>query len=535
MSNRKIIVGGSVILAVVLGLLLLQGEPTPARRTGHRLVQGNPELPLGLAEPITPETGEPQPPPILVPHEELQEQDALVPLQDLVQAPEDFAEKLFTCHNLALPVPIEWRAENPGSESKLFSQDASLLARYRLTLQCRLPDLRVLPVHAFFAAQLIDALPAIGPGTQLTLRFTKLDPAGNLLARYVQVTAHPQLPREGPPLLDALLHPDQHVDAEVQCQHAGLPQLLTTLDPEVKRIFAAIALPEAGTTAVQGTFAQLHCLDALGMELPVIVHFTAKQTPRLLQIVDQTRLQVRLRGNARSQLLATFERLEQGGLPSSPLDLRRIVLDPEHARGRTLPCTSLGLPLAQTLEAGDPPQVDDRKTWLVCGQMDAPPVQVMLFFQPGQKAEMLAIQRGTELQLQVLGVQGEQIQAVLTQVTARGTEAAERKEDLRRFALHPQELLETKVHCTQTRAAERMATGAPQTARRLFHRPVEEQPMRLWCQDPLRPFDGQLFQVFFANADERKHANLQAGAQVELQFVGLADMTPVAGYVAPIQ
>ena len=549
LSSRGAILVGLAALAAVL-LLIVAQEPPVRAPDPRKAKPGKPvavagaarqSAPAPLPAAVTAVDAAPAVPLASIVHVQMlpSETPAEVTLADVLATPGELRGRLFSCRNTSDSLPIEWQPATPGVEAKdpvarQLSQIGQNFAHFRLSLACRTADLHTVPVHVYFDAATLPALPVIGRDTEVTLQLLGTGPAGDLLARYIHVSQHPRiaslLSKDLPDLLGALLAPADVANRRIACVSMGPAQLLsaTRLDPE--------SLARLGSLPAH-TYASLACMDQRGVEVPILAAFSPERAIDVLGIARGTQLGLRLKGAANNRLLAIHEAISQGAVPVAADDLRRVLLQPAANAGQLRTCTSQGLPMPQALEPGD--RVEDahgkfanRKAWLVCAQPSGPPVHVSLLFRDGSQEQLLAIARGTSLEVQVLGAAGDRVAAVFERVLAHPSEPGATARDLRRFVLLDKQLRGTNLRCKLARDPETAGVpGETRPAAKLFASKVADQPSLLDCVDALRPFDGQRFEVYFADENARKSAALRAGAVVELKFAGVVDATPVAGFV----
>ena len=465
-------------------------------------------------------------------------------IDEVAAAPDQLRGHLFECRNTLDALPFAWRVGRKDSGTD--RTDALLgpqthAAPYRLTLSCQAADLRLFGVVTYFDDAVVDALPAIGRDTVVTLQFLGLAAAGQLVARYVRVDALPQqLGRADdnrPDWLDALLHPAAAIGHVQRCSVATTPRLLdaAALDSAT----AAAALPLSHTEPTVQTWAALTCADRRNVAVPVLLQLDLRRQAELLQLAPGVVVQTTVVAVAANRVVVRYEGLLQGGERAESADLRHVLLAAQAARGTTIHCVSMGLPSAQTLASDDEnaslldlAALAPRQAWVVCAQAPRPPVHVALYFRPGEQNQLLAIGRGTQLALTVLGVRSDTILAVLAKVEAHPTDIAGRDDDLRRFALLTEKLVGQKLHCQLGQELQAPAPGqVPRRAEKLFAYPVSPFAKLARCTDTLHPFDGEPFVLFWPAGHSAKDALPHPGAVLQLQLAGMVNNVPVAGVV----
>lgn len=493
-----------------------------------------------------------------IPHEHLPagEVEATAAIGDLLAGPDAFKGRLFRCDNTVEPLPVLWAPVRPAGAtpgpppsdaSGLLDSDA--LARHRLTLFCKTEELATVAVQVYFGTETSAAVLQIGKQSHVALRLLGLGPAGQLLARYVALTAHPRpapvADPDRPDWLGTLVSPAAWVHHAVRCTAAGAPLVRPDKDVEAPATAALIALAAANTATdgeaaarVPGVLAELSCADARGLDVPVLAWFSTTAMEDALRIGAGTRVDVEVLGAADNRVVGVFAGLGTGAMPVQAGDLRRIWLRPESSLGREVECVSLGLPLAQTVDTLDADDallqataVSRRKTWLACAQRPLPPVHMSLYFKMGAEQELLSLGRGTRVAAKVLGVRGGRILASYIRVVSAPTKVAERAQDLRRFALLPEAMVGKRLSCSLLRDLERASREMlPETARSLSKYSTPGQAWLATCGDALRPYEGQRFAVYWPGL--RRIDAPRAGTQIDLRFDGLANDVPVADYIA---
>jgi len=548
-SSRAVIVAGLAALVVVLLVVLhdaphvpMQNPPLAPQASSTNLAVDRPLLPV----PPTSTTAQAEQPAWVqtiahVPMEQGASTQA-VELGEVLTTPSESRGRLFTCRNGVDALPIAWQPAPAGAQqadalAQLLGQIGKTFAPYRLSLSCRAADLRAVPVQVYFDAQTLAALPFIGRDTDVTLQFLGTSPQGVLLARYIHVQARPvvaSLSRDLPDLLAAMLAPEEFADQRVTCLSRGAAQMVlpAMVDAQSRSRLGADASP---------SFALLRCTDRRDIAVPILAAWPATRATDLLRVIDGTRLRLRLRGLAGNRLLATCEAIAAGGVEPAQDDLRLALLQPQAHEGRLFACTSLGIPLAQSIEPGEPTtaphvagKLANRKTWLTCELPSGPPLGLTVFFREGNQEQLLDIVRATRVELRLLGGTANGFHVLFERVLAAPTPPSARATDLRRFVLLDELLRGQHVTC-KLEFEPRMVgePGAPRPGARLFATKMAAAPLDVACSDPLRPYGGQRFEVYFADEATRKHANLQPGSVVTLAFAGVAENTPVAGFVAP--
>ncbi len=508
----------------------------------------------------------------------------LLRLSELSSQPEAHVGERFGCRNLVAPLPQRWQAERDGL-TRLLARSGLRLAPHRLTLVCEGADLKVVLVHAFAHIDRADLLRAARRESLLEMRVLGSGPTGVLLAEVESVVeVGAPLDPTLPDLAEALLDSDTAAGRVIACRSEGAATILVPERmPEAARAWLqrvsdatrmassaapAPAAPQPGAAPAAGTpptadaaaggpvdFAvvEVRCMDRAGAAVPALLRAPQRRGQQWLQVRAGTVLSVQLDGAADDRLLGQLLGITSGAAPAvrDPLRLaliagasdsegvaRRVAANEELAR-----CTSLGLPLPEVLDDDGVGIVDPHaqrraplRTWLVCGGPGLPPTHVSLYFQERDAERLLEIGRGTTLSLRLFGSDGQRVFAELAQIVEGALDARSQATDLRRFVVERRRLQGNDFTCAVGRVEPLRSTpgvsrpGARLIAIKRASAGVDATPLRVECLDTLRPFDGQAFEVYFANAEERVRAPLRVGAKLQLRFVGVRQNQPIAIY-----
>ena len=505
-ASRKAILIGVFGLIGVMAAIALQDEvpkATPASRGSGPAVAG--AQPTAAAPSAAPAAGQlavaDLPQATLSADQDREPMD----LKEALAALPDHRGRLVRCRNTIESLPAATPTEGDGAAKSWSGR--SLTGPY-LPLYCHAAGANV-RVHVRFESGTLAALPSIGRHTTVLLQLLGRNASGVVATRFIRVLARPRtanLASRGlPDLLGALIAATPQ--GRVDCQSAGAPELITPQAPKegspAKVILAVVA-----------------CGDRRDLDVPILVRFAKTKALELLRVGRGTTLRLVLDGRAHGQLLAEFVALVAGAVPAEAGDLRAVLLQPETHTGTLVRCQSMGLPQPQAMASRDahltlPAGVElaDRKAWLVCRHPAAPAVHLNLLFRAGHKHHLLAIGRGTDVHVKVLGVSGDRIDALFESVVGHPVAAATQTRDLRRLGLLTERLVGTSLDCTLVHDLDEAAA---------------DRPPRVHCRDELRPGVGQAVALQGRDAPGLVALKLPAGAVMGLKLAGFANNLPVA-------
>lgn len=508
-ASRNVVIIGAAGLLVVLLLIASQDEgpvgpptaPAPASVAGDGQAAGGP---VARATKSVQETGSDLPQAGLTEGQDREPADLLAALADLAQ----HRGRLVRCRNTIESLPAFAEADAPGKAGGLPI----------LPIYCG-SEGRGVRIHLHFERETLAALPAIGRDSEILLQLLERDAAGVVGGRFIQILGRPRLSDPavaGLPDLLGLWIADQPA-GEIVCHSADAPALVAAGAP--------------GQASAHGpALALVSCRDRRDVFVPILLQFSADQGLALLDVGRATTLRVVLSGRVRGQLVGAWGGILGGAMPAVAGDLRAVLLQPEAHLGELMRCRSMGVPLPLSLAPSDGEvalpagaRLADRKTWLVCRHPTAPPVHINLLFRAEDKHQLLAIGRGTDVQVKALAVAGDRIHGLFEAVLARPVAAATQIRDLRRLGLQTEAFLGKSVTCTLLHAIDRAAAG---------ELPVSSGPVRaaggqlIQCDDALRPGVGQ--EVALGGVDASAALKLPAGARVRLTLTGFSNNVPVA-------
>ena len=168
------------------------------------------------------------------------------------------------------------------------AKGSAAMSRFRLNLACSTQDLRTHSVHVTFDHAAQAALVAIGDHADVVLQLLGVDAAGNLVARYLRVTARPRqavaVGPDSPDLLAALVAVQALPPQPITCLSTDVPHLVQPSTVESAAVALAIDASAAasGDGAAGPAWALAHCRDRRGVAVPLLLYAPASRAETLL-------------------------------------------------------------------------------------------------------------------------------------------------------------------------------------------------------------------------------------------------------------
>ena len=448
---------------------------------------------------------------------------------------EKYKGKTVRCKSLLAPMPMQVRDFGEGGPASLIGIE---LADRWTSVFCRThgEGLDSVPVQIYFAKGEKGNLLHIGRESVLNVEIRGTF-ANQVVARFRGLSDSPTdsafANADAPDLLSVLLWPERYTDKVFDCtsKMAVTPQEVAGYD---KAAVDAIGVEVAPRKAV------VHCDDMRGVTVSALIFFATGGERAVLEIGSGTVVRFKQRGFFNNQLVGLFEKVVSGAVKSEAGigDMKRILIDPKPAIGKSLTCETLVAPQPAPIRAVEQEEValikdkiEDMKTSLMCRQASGGSVGASVYFPAGKLDELLKIGSETKVKLQVWGVRSNRIVTLFQAVESGGIGATE-PGDMRAVALRPGRFQGKAVDCQvvlKPYVGEVAYLGDDKQA--LFGKmKLAKRHSVVTCKDASSNIDGTRIELYFDATQEKDIDNIGRNDVLKVKILGAAYGTLVAAW-----
>lgn len=446
-----------------------------------------------------------------------------------------FKGKTVRCKSLLAPMPMQVRDFGQGGPASLIGEE---LADRWTSVFCRThgEGLDSVPVQIYFAKGDKGNLLHIGRESVLNVEIRGTF-ANQVVARFRGLSDSPAdsafANPDAPDLLSVLLWPDRYTDKVFDCtsKMAVTPQEVAGYD---KTAVDAVGVEVAQRKAV------LHCDDMRGVTVSTLLFFATGAERAVLEIGSGTVVRFKQRGFYNNQLVGLFDKVVSGGVKSEAGmgDMKRILIDPKPAIGKSLICESLVAPQPAPIRALEQEEValikdktEQMKTSLMCRQTSGGSVGASVYFPAGKLDELLKIGSDTKVKLQVWGVRSNRIVTLFQAVESGGIGKTDAN-DMRAIALRPGRFEGKVVDCQvvlKPYVGEVAYLGDDKQA--LFGKmKLAKRHAVVTCKDASSQIDGTRIELYFNATQEEDIDGIGRSDVLKVKILGSAYGTLVAAW-----